>query len=231
MTVAGGRTRRLSVASVIAVIAMLASLLAPWSVSIPPAHVAQSFGYQTPACWFAVLAVIAAAALEVRLATVAVAVALGVILAWFAWATWIVTTPAFTQLPFSFMGTDVIGPGWYGAAIGLLFSAGAVVKALDDAQAPVGRELWLLTAIPGYGLMRLRRWGRGLAFAALVCGAIYFASTDSPDPTQFADYGLSNNVPPPIPRGPEWFLLGVAAVLWLASVGATILEKRRQGLA
>jgi len=221
--------RPLSVAGVIAMMAMLASLLAPWSISIPPAHLAQSFGFQTPACWLAVIAVVAAVALEARLAMIAVVIVLGVVLAWFGWATWLVTTPAFTKLPFTFMGTDVIGPGWYGAGIGLLFSAGAIVKALVDGHAPLGRELWVLSAIPGYGLMRLRRWGAGLAFAALVCGAIYLASTDSPDPTQFTDYGRSNNVPPPIPRGPEWFLLGVAAVLWLASFMATIIEKRRQG--
>jgi len=222
--------RNVSAAGVIAVLAALASVLSPWSISIPPAHLAQSFGFQTPACWFALVALVGAAVLEARYAVVAAAVATAVVLAWLAWAMWLVTTPSFTNLPFSFVGTDVIGPGWYAAGIGLLASAGSVVKALIDRHAPVGFELWSLTAIPGYGLMRLHRWARGLAFAALVSGAFYFGSTDSPDAAQFADYGASNNVPPSFSRDPAWVLLGVAAALWLLSIAATIIEKRRQRL-
>ena len=81
--------------------------------------------------------------------------------------------------------------------------------------------MWVFTAIPGYGLMRLGAWGRGITFAILFSAALYFGSTDSPDPAQFADYGTSGNVPPPLPRGPEWALLGVAAAIWLASIAFT----------
>lgn len=209
-------------------LAAVASVAAPWTISIPPAHLAQAFGFQTPACWLTVLALVAGIALETRFAIIAVAIASAVVLSWLAWAMWIVTTPTFTALPFPFVGTDVIGPGWYAAAMGLLVAAGTLVKALVDKHAPVGPELWTLAVIPGYGLMRLQRWGAGLAFAALTAGALYFASTDSPDAGQFADYGASNNVPPPFPRSPEWILLGLTVVFWMASVVATIREKRRQ---
>ncbi|MGZ6300181.1 MAG: hypothetical protein ACXWMN_06785, partial [Candidatus Limnocylindria bacterium] len=56
------------------------------------------------------------------------------------------------------------------------------------------------------------------------------ASTDSPDPALFADYGQSNNVPPPIPRWPEWVLLAIAAAIWLASVALTLRQANSQGL-
>jgi hypothetical protein len=220
--------RRVSIVGLIVAVTGAASLASPWTISIPPAHLAQSFGFQTPLCWLAVVTLTASVVLEARAAVAAIGVGAAVLMAWFAWAMWIVTTPSFTRLPFTFVGTDVIGPGWYAAAIGLLLAAGAAVKVLVDRHTPVGAELWILTAIPGYGLMRLHRWGRGLAFALLVSGAIYFGSTDSPDASLFAEFGRSNNLPPPIPRGPAWVLLGLAAVLWLASIAATVLANRHR---
>lgn len=222
------QTKALSVVAVVVGLCAVASIASPWSISIPPGHIAQSFGFQTPACWAAVLALVAAMLLEGDAAVVAVGLALGVIVAWFAWAMWIVTTPRFTALPFPFVGTDLIGPGWYAAAVGLLIAAAAVAKGFTDRHARIGAELWVFTAIPGYGLMRLGSWGRGLVFAGLFCSALYFGSTDSPDPAQFADYGLSGNVPPPMPRGPEWVLLGLAAAIWLVSIALTVAHVQRE---
>lgn len=207
---------------------VVASVASPWSISIPPGHIEQSFGFQTPACWAAVLALLAAVVLDGRAAVVAVAIALAVIAGWFGWAMLIVTTPQFTSLPFSFVGTDLIGPGWYAAAIGLLIAGAAVARGLARSHAEAGIDLWVLTLIPGYGLARLGSWGRGLAFTILFSAALYFGSTDSPDPAQFADYGRSGNVPPPLPRGPEWVLLGLAAAIWLFSVAATVAHRRRE---
>ena len=93
-----------------------------------------------------------------------------VLVAWFGWATWVVTTPRFTDLPFPFMATDLMGPSWYAAAIGLLFGAGAVVRELQRRAAPLREDLWLLTAIPGFGLMRKGRWLDGSIWAGLFIG-------------------------------------------------------------
>jgi hypothetical protein len=82
--------------------------------------------------------------------------------------------------------------------------------------------------MPGYGLARLGQWSHGLIWTALFSAALYFASTDSPDPEQFAEYGHSGNVPPPYPRGPEWVLLALATLLWVLSVLATVWRRRRQ---
>lgn len=225
------QTRDLSVAAAAVAICAVASVASPWSVSIPPGHISQSFGFQTPACWAALLALVAAVVLDGGAAVAAVGIALAVIAGWFAWAMWIVTTAQFTSLPFPFVGTDVIGPGWYAAAVGLLIAAAAVARSLARRHAPAGIDLWVLTTIPGYGLMRLGSWGRGLIFTVLFSAALYFGSTDSPDPAQFADYGQSGNVPPPLPRGPEWVLLGLAAAIWLASVAVTVVHARRESRA
>lgn len=175
-------------------------------------------------------ALLAASILELRLAVVAVAVASGTVVAWLAWAMLVVTTPRFASLPFPFVGTDVIGGGWYAAAAGLLVVVGFAVRDLTRRAEPGRMELAALTLLPGYGLMRLGEWARGVILAVLFSGAFYLASTDSPDPGLFADYGQSNNVPPPIPRWPEWVLLAISAAIWLASVALTLRRARRRGL-
>jgi hypothetical protein len=221
------RLRRLTLVDAVAGFCLVASVASPWSISIPPAHLSESFGFQTPPCWLTVVALVAALLLTGRTAIAALTVGLLVVVGWFAWAMWVVTTPRFTSLPFPFVGTDLIGPGWYAAAVGLLVVAGAVIKELQDRDIPPGPEMWILTAIPGYGLARLGQWVAGLIWTVLFAGALYLGSTDSPDPAQFSDYGASGNVPPPIPRSPEYVLLGLAALFWLLSIILTVRRYRR----
>jgi hypothetical protein len=222
------RRRPSSVLDLIVGLSLITSVLSPWWISVPPAHFAQTFGFQSPACWLIVIGVFVALYLDVRVAVFALAGVEVVLTAWFAWAMWVVTTPRFSSLGFPFIGTDLIGPGWYAATVGLLVASGVVVKELVDRDVPVGWDLWALTAIPGYGLARLGQWGRGLIWTTLFSAAFYFASTDSPDTEQFAEYGRTGNVPPPYPREPEWVLLALAAVLFASSVVATVRQRRKQ---
>ncbi len=222
------RRRPTSVLDLIVALCVVASVASPWWVSVPPAHLSETFGFQTPACWLAAIALFAALFFDLRVAVIALAVVEVVLVAWFGWAMWVVTTARFTSLGFPFIGTDLIGPGWYAAAIGLLVTGGVVVKELNDRDNPIGWDLWVLTAIPGYGLARLGQRDRGLIWTTLFCAALYFASIDSPDPTQFAEYGRTGNVPPPYPREPEWILLALAALLWVMSIVITAWRRRRQ---
>ncbi len=221
------RRRPTSVLDLIVALCVAVSIASPWWVSVPPAHLAETFGFQSPVCWLVVIALLAALYADLRAAVIAVVLAEAVLIAWFAWAMWLVTTSRFTSLGFPFIGTDLIGAGWYAAAIALLVTAGVVVRELTDRDVPLGWDLWALTAIPGYGLARLGQWDRGLIWTALFSAALYFASTDSPDPTQFAEYGRTGNVPPPYPREPELVLLALAALLWVLSVVITAWWRRR----
>ena len=136
------------------------------------------------------------------------------------------SSPTCRPLVWAWSAEPIAEAGGYAVAVGLLLAAGAVVKGLNDRAVPVGADLWILTALPGFGLIRLGKWSRGLIWTALFSAAFYFASTDSPDATQFADYGRYGNVPPAYPRGAEWVLLAVAALLWVTSVAATIWQRR-----
>jgi len=221
------RRRPASVLDLIVGLCVIATVVSPWWIAVPPAHLAETFGFQSPACWLTVIALLLALYFDLRVAVVALAVVEAELVAWFGWAMWVVTTPRFAALGFPFIGTDLIGPGWYAAAIGLLVAAGVAVRELIDRDVPITWDLWVLTAIPGYGLARLGEWGRGLIWTVLVSAALYFASTDSPDPEVFAEYGRTANVPPPYPREPEWVLLALAAVLWLSTIALTIRRRRR----
>jgi hypothetical protein len=222
--------RDLGLARLIVVLCVIGTAASPWAISIPPAHASQTFGFQTPACWLAILALFSAMLVaDLRIGVLAVMACAGVLVVWFAWTMWVVTTPRFAQLPFPFVGTDLLGSGWYVASLGLLVAAGDVVKRLLASEAPISTEFWFLAALPGFGLMRLGRWGRGFIWTFLFSAALYVASFDSPDMTQFAEYGRTNNVPPALPtRAPEWILLGVAALLWTLSVADSIRERLRR---
>lgn len=224
----GLRSRRATVVDLFVAICVIASVASPWWISIPPARLAETFGFQTPGCWLAAIALFGALFLDLRAAVLALAAVEAVLVAWFAWAMWVVTTPRFASLGFPFVGTDLIGPGWYAAAVALLIAAAVVVKELDDHDVAIRWDLWTLTTLPGFGLARLGQWSRGLLWTALVSAALYFASTDSPDPAQFSEYGRSGNVPPPYNREPEWVLLALAALLWVVSVAVTAWQRRKQ---
>ncbi len=211
----------------IVALCLITSVASPWWISIPPAHLAETFGFQSPVCWLVVIALLGALYADLRAAVIAVVLVEAVLIAWFAWAMWVVTTSRFTSLGFPFIGTDLIGAGWYAAAIALLVTTGVVVRELTARDVPVGWDLWALTAIPGYGLARLGQWDRGLIWTTLFSAALYFGSTDSPDPTQFAEYGRTGNVPPAYPREPELVLLALAALLWVLSVVITAWWRRR----
>lgn len=206
------------------------ALVSLWANDVRPAHFDARFGFQTLACWPAVAGLLAAAALEVRRAPLALGIAGVALISWFAWSMWIVTTPAFTSLPFTWVGTDVIGPGWYMCAIGFLCSAADVVMRFQSARLDIGWEQWLLTAIPGFGLMRLGNWTTGVLYAVVFAGLFFLASVDSPDAGVLHEYGKNNAVPPAYQRAEEWILLVLALGVWVLSIVWTLRERRREGI-
>jgi hypothetical protein len=129
---------------------------------------------------------------------------------------------------YDFVGTDMVGPAWYAAALGLLFTAAVVARRYRDSDLHFGPETWWLAAIPGSGLRRLDRTARGLLWASLVAAALWLASLDSPIAPLFQTVNGMQDLPDPLPtRAPTWILLGIAVLLAALSVVDTIRFRRR----
>jgi hypothetical protein len=209
-------------------VCLVATIVSPWSITIPPAHVVETFGFQAAVCWMVVIALVAAVLLtDGRIALAVLLAGVALIAGWFGWTMWVVTTGRFAQVPYPFVGLDLLGPGWYAAAVAVPLAAVDVVLKLRSQNREAGADAWLLASIPGFGLARLGRWSRGLAWLFLVATALYLASLQSPDPTEWQDLGQFNVPTPPPTRAPVWILLAIAAGFAILSALDTIREWRR----
>jgi hypothetical protein len=209
------------------VISAALALVSPWSVYIPVVQRDVSFGFQNPICWLVVLALFVALFTSnpsIRLAAVLVDEI--VLLGWFGWAMWAATTSLYAALDFPFIGIDLIGPGWFYAALGLFAIGTITARQYDDQRARPGRELAVLSLIPGMGLVRLGRTTRGVLWAVLVSSAVFIASADSPIAPLFTPASGHYEMPSAPPtRALEWILLGIALILYAASMVDTFLRR------
>lgn len=211
----------------VVVICLLVTLITQWVIRIPQAGLDTAFGFQVPVAWLVVIVTAAglvATNLAVRLAAVLVAEAL--LAGWFAWATWLASTSRFAGFDFPFMGIDLIAPGWFAAAIGVLATGATVAQKFRDGEPRAGIETWLLALIPGAGLIRLDHAARGAVYATLVWSAVFFASIASPVGPLFQPVSGDFEAPPPPPtRALEWVFLGAAVAIALASWADTARSK------
>jgi len=205
---------------VLAGVSVFLALVSQWLIRIPQAGLDATFGYQVVVCWLIVIAAVTAListnlALGVAAAFAGEALWLG----WFAWAMYIATTSRFAGIgDFPFIGIDLVGPGWFWSALAVMAGGAAVAKKYRDQERPAGAEVWLLSALPGIGLIRLGRTGRGVVYAALVSLALFLASFDSPVAPLFQPI-VGNFDPPPAPptRVLDWILLAATAALAVLS--------------
>ena len=222
------RTAIDSAGAVFALIAMFVALVSLWTIRIPRIPGDSTFGFQSLVCWVVVLAMLGALLLpDLRLGIASLLAAELVLVAWYAWEIWLATTPTYAS-QYDFVGTDMVGPAWYAAALGLLFTAAVVARRYRDSDLHFGPETWWLAAIPGSGLRRLDRTARGLLWASLVAAALWLASLDSPIAPLFQTVNGKQDLPDPLPtRAPTWILLGIAVLLAALSVVDTIRFRRR----
>jgi hypothetical protein len=214
--------------AIFTIIAIVTALVSLAAVSIPKVNASPSFGFESPVCWLTVLLLLGAILLpNLTFSLACVMAAELVLIAWYGWAMWLVTTPRFSS-QYAFVGTDIVGPAWYAAAIGLLCAAAVVARRYRDYDDPPGLETWWLAA-PGFGLLRLDRTARGLTWAVLVAAALFVASLDSPFAPLFQPLNGFENLPDPVPtRAPTWILLGIALLFGALSILDTIRARRRR---
>jgi hypothetical protein len=215
---------------VLTVISAALALVSPWSVYIPNVQPNVSFGFQNPICWLALLAMLVVLFTSNRsLRLAAVLVDVTVLLGMFGWAMWAAATSRYAAADFPFIGIDLIGPGWFAAALGL-FAIGAITaRQYDDQAVRPGREVALLSLVPGMGLVRLGRTTRGVVWAVLVSAALFTASADSPINPLFTPASGHYEMPPAPPtRVLEWILLGTTLILIVASMVDTFLARTKR---
>jgi hypothetical protein len=214
---------------VLAGVCIFLALVSQWMIRIPQAGLDATFGFQIPVCWLVVLAIlIALLATNLALGLAAALAGEALLLAWFGWALWIATTSRFAGIDFPFIGIDLVGPGWFWSALGLMAGGASIANRYHDLERPPGAEVWLLSALPGIGLLRLGRTARGVIFAALVSLALFLASFDSPVAPLFQPI-VGQFDPPPAPptRALDWILLASTAAIALLSVIDTARLKSR----
>jgi len=207
----------------------VAALLTPWTITIPGISGGANFGVQTPGAWLEVIAVVGAVMLaRLDLALIALLVADALLIAWYAWAVWVVTTPAYSSLGFPFVGTDLVGPGWYAAGAAVLAAAARVARRYRDSDLHPQREVWALSAIPGAGLLRLDRQPRALFWGTLVVFLLLVATLASPLAPLFQPLSGFEDLPSAPPtRAGTWVPLVLAVVAAIVSVADTLWTKRR----
>ena len=108
----------------IAVVGLAAlTLLTPWTIDVSVGHLPRIFGWANPLAWLVALGLVLSVMQTARPyhGQALLAAGLGLV-AWVGWASWLVTTPAFRNLHFSFMPIDVISTGWYAGVIGFVWA-------------------------------------------------------------------------------------------------------------
>jgi hypothetical protein len=217
-----------SPAALLALASIAVALITLWSIAIPKVGATSSFGFQTPICWLVVLALVGAILLPTLTLNLASLLAAELVLiAWYAWSIWLVTTPTYSS-QYSFVGTDLVGPAWYAAGLGVLSAAAVVALRYHDRDDPPSAETLWLAAVPGFALIRLGTTSRGLLWTTLVVAALLIATIDSPIAPLFQPLNGLPDLPDPVPtRAPSWILLGAAILFALLSVADTVRAKRR----
>src|SRR6266851_4852324 len=99
---------------VLVVISPSLALISPWLAGISQVHTDVNFGFQNPACWLVVIAlVVSVVATSAAIRLAAILAAEVVLVGWFAWVMWLATTAQYSGVDFKFIGVDLIGAGWF----------------------------------------------------------------------------------------------------------------------
>jgi hypothetical protein len=202
---------------------LLTALLTPWSTAIPPVHWPQRFGWQSPLALLVVVGLVIVRVHQLRRYRVPAILTAGIgLLAWIAWVSFQVLTPAFRNTGFPFLPIDLLGEGWSIALLAFVVTVdGMAIEAAADDQ-PVGpKGVWPFAAVPGMGLVRMFYTARGRLWLAAAAFAVFLVQATGIDWAEFQYYGSLGSLPEPRPRGAVLIPLALGLLIWLASLWDT----------
>src|SRR5438309_521227 len=209
---------------------LLLSLAVPWRPEIQVARAGAIFGWATPLAWLTVVGLVPTLTRRLgRFEGPGLALSGAALVAWFAWISWLPSSPAFQPLGFPFRPVDMLDYGWYLAVAAWAIAAeGAASRAAWEQEGPVSsRALLAWALVPGMGLVRLQHRGAGRLWLLGSAAAMFFLHGTGYTPAQFA-YSASNagQLPQPTPRGDFTVFAALVVVVWLASIGVTLRARR-----
>jgi len=187
-------------------------LLTPWTIEVAVGHLARVFGWTNPFAWVVAICLVLSVMHSARpyhglaLATAGVA-----LLAWVLWAGWLLSTPSFSTLHFTFMPVDLLSTGWYAGLIGWVIAVDAFAsRAAREPERATAGAVWRLALVPGMGLVRLGFAGRGRVWLAADILAVVFVGVSAVNDSEFAYWAHYHTTPPD--RGRLDVLLAAAAL-------------------
>jgi hypothetical protein len=191
----------------------LLAILTPWTIEVSLGHLPRSFGWSNPLAWVVFLGLLLSVMQTARVYHgIALAITGLAIVGWVVWAAWMLTTPNFSKLAFTFTPIDLISTGWYAALIGWVIAIdGFASQRARDPQPAPARESWLLALLPGEGLVRLGFGGRGRVWLAAAILAVAFIGVAAVNDSEFAYWAQFNDLPPD--RGRLDVVIAAAALL------------------
>jgi len=202
---------------------LLTALLTPWSTAIPPVHWPQRFGWQSPLALVIVAALVIVRVHRLRRYRLPAILVAGVgLLAWIAWVSAQLLTPAFRNTGFPFLPLDLLGEGWSIALLAFIVTVDgtAIEGAADDHPAQPG-EVWPFALVPGMGLVRMSYTARGRLWLAAAAFAVFLVQANGIDWAEFQYYGSLGSLPEPQPRGAVLIPVALGIAIWLASLWDT----------
>ena len=202
---------------------LLTALLTPWSTAIPPVHWPQRFGWQSPLTVIIVAALVIARVHRLRRYRTPAVLTAGVgLLAWIAWISAQLLTPAFANTGFPFLPIDLLGEGWSIALLAFVVAVdGMAIEAAGGDHPARPKDVWPLAAVPGMGLVRMMYTARGRLWLAAAAFAAFLVQANGIDWAEFQYYGSLGSLPEPRPRGAVLIPLVLGVAIWLASLWDT----------
>jgi hypothetical protein len=174
------------------------TLLTPWTIEVSVGHLPRIFGWANPLAWLVALGLVLSVMQTARPYHGQALVAAGLaLIAWVGWTSWLISTPAFRNLHFSFMPVDLISTGWYAGVIGFVLAVdGFATGAAKEPTPARAQDVWRLALVPGMGLLRLGFAGRGRSWLAAAAIALAFTGASAVNDSEFAYWAHYNTVPP-----------------------------------
>jgi hypothetical protein len=202
---------------------LLTALLTPWSTAIPPVHWPQRFGWQSPLALVIVAALVIVQIHRLRRFRLPAVLVAGVgLLAWIAWVSAQLLTPAFRTTGFPFLPIDLLGEGWSIALLAFVVTVdGMAVEAADGDQPARPAQVWPFALIPGMGLVRMSYTARGRLWLAAEAFAVFLVQANGIDWAEFQYYGSLGSLPEPRPRGAVLIPVALGVLIWLVSLWDT----------